>query len=216
MRTLALGVLVTTATAPALFAGEHFVVITTLTHGSHDRAVVDVATEVPAEVVIQIQPSGASVLLTLDLPTLAATSDDLWALTGGATALARIATVDPTVRSSVVLRHETSTTNVVLGVPDSRGEAGGLFHLPVGTLGPRSFVLIGNPNPTDVDFLYGYGFAAMQPGRVNARSALRLDLPGEGTRFVLATGGGTASPPLILQYGNDLKDLVETFVPQVF
>jgi hypothetical protein len=198
-----------------LSASEHFVVITDPPHGSHARVFADVAAEVPTDLVIQILPAGASTTLTVDFPALAATSEDLLALAGGATTLVRIATLDPTVRSSVVLREETSTTEVALAVPDVNRTAGGRFELPVGPLGDQSFVLIGNPNPQDIDFLYRFGIGANQAGRVDARGALRLDLPSDTARLVISTGGGTASPPLILQYGNDLKDLVVTFVPPI-
>jgi hypothetical protein len=152
-------------------AGEHWGIITDFTNSALERATLEISAEALVNVTFEVFgtpggiASGSLAPETLFLSSESTALPNLFAASGGGTALVRATTVAQ-VDSSVVLRQRSGLSRILLHLPPSEQSLGVRFEFPISNIGQGAFLILGNPNPSAVEIDVSFGPPTAPPNRV--------------------------------------------------
>ncbi len=139
-----------------------------------------------------------------------ATSENIIATTRGATALVRASCEAG--RSNAMLRHQSGSTKILMGIPTSDRALGQIFGVPIAGLLKYTNLWVANTSGTNGTVKLYYGLSTMPP-------SVTEPIPAWGVKGIPITKPNcnvmlTSDVPVIVQLAMDTGGLsiVETFV----
>lgn len=172
----------------------HYAIITDLINSPKERATLELTSDVPGAFQFTVYPTGAAPsaqqTVTLNADNFGTTENsaiaNLFTASAGLTALV-VAMFNDGV-STALLRQKSGTTKIIYYVPPSEQSMGQQFRVPVGDLGLGAYLLVANPNATDVFVAARFGAGVFQdPVQIPAFGVTKIVIPNPNQEVLLVS-----------------------------